>query len=82
METEGVPLLLREADAMRLVGVKNRSSWRLMMDRGGLPAPVRLGRALYWRRDELIAWVTAGCPGRRVWETHALNAFSPVGGVG
>ena len=29
---------------------------------------VRLGRSVRWRRDELLAWLEAGCPARDRWE--------------
>ena len=34
---------------------------------GKLPAPVRIGRAVRWRLDELQAWRAAGCPPRDEW---------------
>ena len=34
-------------------------------DSGIVPRPVRLGRTLRWRRDELLAWVRNGCPKER-----------------
>jgi len=30
--------------------------------RGLLPAPRRIGRSVRWSRDEIRAWVAAGCP--------------------
>lgn len=35
-----------------------------------MPAPIRLGRAKRWRLDEIRAWLAAGCPDRRTWETR------------
>lgn len=37
-----------------------------------LPQPIRLGRAVRWRADELRAWLAAGAPSRDRWE--ALKA--------
>ena len=33
-----------------------------MSDSCRLPAPVRIGTLIRWRRDVLIAWLDAGCP--------------------
>jgi hypothetical protein len=34
-----------------------------------LPAHVELSRGCHrWRREELAAWIEAGCPARREWE--------------
>lgn len=41
-----------------------------MLNTAQLPAPVRVGRRVRWRREEIAAWVAAGCPSRDVWETR------------
>jgi excisionase family DNA binding protein len=33
-----------------------------MADSGRMPRPVKLGRLNRWRRDEIEAWIQAGCP--------------------
>ena len=35
---------------------------------GRIPAPVRIGSRPRWRREEILAWVQAGCPDRQAWE--------------
>lgn len=49
----------------------SRSMVHKLNSAGKLPAPVRLGRCLRWRADEINSWVSAGCPARDtwVWET-------------
>lgn len=32
-----------------------------------IPAPMRIGRNVRWRRQELIEWMEAGCPDRPTW---------------
>ena len=59
-------LLLTAAEAAKRCGCSVRT-WRTR-DRSGLtPPPIRIGRALYWRPEELVAWVEAGCPDRKTW---------------
>lgn len=41
-----------------------------MQNAGQLPAPVRLGRRVRWRRAEIDAWTAAGCPSRDRWEAQ------------
>ncbi len=48
----------------------SRSFVQKLHDTGRLPMPVRLGRAVRWRRDELLAWIDAGCPSRDSWEAQ------------
>ncbi len=69
------PLLLQAAEAAALCG-KSLRTWR-SWDAGGLiPRPVRIGRSTLWRSDELKAWVAAGCPRRKEWESRNEAAGS------
>lgn len=43
----------------------------------GLPAHVEFGRAHRWRRDEVLAWVAAGCPPRAEWEERRTGFVKP-----
>jgi len=61
------PALLDRHGVARLLNV-SRSFVQKLHDTGRLPSPVRLGRAVRWRRDELIAWIDAGCLSRDRWE--------------
>jgi len=41
------------------------------MDRAGkLPKPIRIGRSIRWRYDELCDWIAAGAPCRQMWEAR------------
>jgi excisionase family DNA binding protein len=55
------PLLCSAAEACRLLGI-GKSLFYALKSSGRLPAPVRLGRAVRWNRETLIAWCNAGCP--------------------
>jgi predicted DNA-binding transcriptional regulator AlpA len=53
--------LLTAAESAEMAGVAKRSWWRYVSS-GKAPAPVRLGGAVRWRRNELSEWISAGCP--------------------
>lgn len=55
------PLLLRVDEVAQLLGLSERSVWR-MQSAGRLPSGVRLAGSIRWRRAEIEAWVDAGCP--------------------
>lgn len=55
------------ADVAELLDVSRRHIWKLLAS-GRMPAPIRLGRSVRWRADELRAWLDAGCPERERWE--------------
>ena len=61
------PLLLDFKTAAGLIGVGVSTFYA--MDRSGELGPqgVRLRRRRLWPRDELAAWVRAGCPRREKW---------------
>ena len=48
-------------------GVSLRA-WRRWDASGRIPRAVAIGRLKRWRRNELEAWVEAGCPSRDEWD--------------
>jgi excisionase family DNA binding protein len=65
-QTESMLVDAKEAAALCGVG---RTTWLTLASAGKTPAAVRLGRSVKWRRDELKAWIAAGCPVRQKWES-------------
>jgi len=65
MEVE--PLLVGAAGAARLLCLASSTIYAMHTE-GKIPRPVRVGRKLLWRVDELRRWVEAACPGRARWE--------------
>ena len=59
-------MALSVAEVAELLNVSTRHIWKLHAT-GRLPAPIRLGRSVRWRADELRAWLEAGCPSRECW---------------
>lgn len=60
------PLLLRATEAAALFRISERT-WRSWDALGIVPKPIQLGRAKWWRPQELADWAAAGCPNRKVW---------------
>lgn len=61
------PLLVNAREAARMLSLGKTKFYELHVS-GRLPMPVRFGRAVRWRADELAAWVRSGCPERQRWE--------------
>jgi len=60
-------LLLSAAETARLLCI-SRSAFYTLLSSGRIgPLPVRLGRSVRWRIDEIRDWVEAGCPSRDRW---------------
>ena len=53
----------------KLLGCSTRHVYRLV-DRGAMPAPVRLGALIRWPRNVLDEWIGRGCPAVRRAEGH------------
>jgi predicted DNA-binding transcriptional regulator AlpA len=67
-------LLIPDTEAARLCGIA-RATWHRLRAAGRVgPQPVRLGRAVRYRRSEVEAWAAAGCPDSRTWAaTRAME---------
>lgn len=61
----------KEAAAMCSIG---RSTWLRNVSAGKTPRPVTLGGRTLWRVQELLEWISAGCPGQALWEAMKGNA--------
>ena len=61
------PLLLKPGEAARRIGISRTQFYRWAEEGYLVPEPVTIGGVRYWRREELKAWVDAGCPERAVW---------------
>ena len=48
-------------------GLSERTLWRLN-DSGKIPACIRLGRSVKWRRSDILKWIELGCPDRTTFE--------------
>ena len=59
-------LLLNTKDSAALCGVTIKR-WRTWNALGKIPSPLRVGKSLFWKRDELLCWVDEGCPTRKHW---------------
>lgn len=61
-------MLIDARELAGLLGLSLRSVRRLDCA-GKLPQPVRIGSAVRWRVQEVVAWLEADCPDRAQWET-------------
>lgn len=52
--------LLDVRDVARLLGCSRRHVYRLS-DGGRMPAPLKLGTLVRWRRAALLEWIDGGC---------------------
>jgi excisionase family DNA binding protein len=60
----GQPELLTVKAAAAALSISTRHLLRLR-DAGDVPAPLKIGRSVRWRRAELRDWCNAGCPSPR-----------------
>ncbi len=79
--TPVAPLLVDAATIAALLNVSQRHVHRLdALEQ--VPEPVRLGRSVRWRREEIDAWVAAGCPRRSLWDWRSALAVPRSGEQG
>jgi predicted DNA-binding transcriptional regulator AlpA len=71
--SESSPRLLT-ADQVAAMFGKSVRAWRTWDAEGLVPRPIRISRSAYWRSDEILAWIDAGCPRRQQWESRGQNS--------
>lgn len=59
--------LLDAEEAAAYCGM-SRAAWYKRNSSGEVPRSVKIGGLSRWRRDELAAWIEAGCPIRGKWD--------------
>ncbi|MEX0717056.1 MAG: helix-turn-helix domain-containing protein [Planctomycetaceae bacterium] len=64
--------LLTAPEVARLLRLSDRTVRRLDSS-GCLPRGLRIGGSKRWRRDELLAWIGAGCPRRNDWTWNGVK---------
>lgn len=53
----------------QILGLSKRQIFRLNSC-GKIPSPLRIGGAVRWRALEISAWLAAGAPDRKAWESR------------
>ena len=70
-ETTGTALLIAGNEVCARLSI-GKSKFHQMIRAGQMPLrPIRLGRAVRYRADELAAWVAAECPNCDRWRAMA-----------
>ena len=74
------PKLLNASALARCLSVSVRQAHR--MNRAGLvPTPLRIGRCVRWRSDEISRWLQCGAPSRERWEIMCAEKQATTIGV-
>jgi predicted DNA-binding transcriptional regulator AlpA len=60
-EMASLPELLSTGKVAGMLDAGQRSVWR-WSHAGVMPPPVKIGAAVRFRRDEILAWIAQGCP--------------------
>ncbi len=68
-------MLMNVQDVARELRVSSRHIWA-MLSKGAIPAPLRAGRAVRWRRDDIERWIAAGMPARQAFEAQRAGVQS------
>jgi predicted DNA-binding transcriptional regulator AlpA len=53
---------LLDVGSVSALGVGSTRHVYRLSDAGRMPAPVKLGALVRWRRREILDWIDAGCP--------------------
>lgn len=58
------PVLLSATELARMLAISVRHVWRLR-DAGDLPAPIKLGKLIRWRKAAIERWLVESAETRR-----------------
>ncbi|MFC1761808.1 helix-turn-helix transcriptional regulator [Planctomycetota bacterium] len=72
-QTNQTEQLWRVSQVKMPTGLSERTIWRLC-DSAKMPAPIRIGRSVRWRRSDILRWIQLGCPNREVFEAQSAVA--------
>ena len=64
--------LLSVRELANRMKVSTRHVWSLLSS-GRLPEPVRVGRSVRWRADDIDQWIRLGCPNREKFEGELVG---------
>lgn len=62
----GQTLFMRSPELIGLLGI-SKTTYHRLAAQGLILDPVRLTRKPQWGREEVMAWVRAGCPSAKEW---------------
>ena len=60
--------ILLNAKAASAYCKRSVATWWRLHASAKIPAPIKIGGATFWNRQELTTWIESGCPERQVWE--------------
>lgn len=55
------PKLINASDLAEMLGISERTIWRLIAS-GKLIQPIRIGKSVRWRLEQVNQWIESGCP--------------------
>lgn len=66
-QTAALPPLVDVKAVAWMLSISVRQVWNMHQTGALGPLPVKLGTRTLWRKDEIEAWISAGCPRRDRW---------------
>lgn len=60
-KTTGSAKLINAGELAEILNISERTIWRLIAS-GKLIQPIRIGKSVRWRLDEVNQWIESGCP--------------------
>ena len=68
-ETKQECELLSVKELAKILSLSVRTVWRLR-SAGKLPKPLTIGSSVRWIESEISAWIRAGAPDRKTWDSR------------
>lgn len=72
MSEQTEAMLFSAKEAAAFIGI-SRSLFYELNAEAKIPAAIRLGKRVLWRKEEMKEWICAGCPNRVEWEQSSMR---------
>ncbi len=67
------PALLTILQVCRLINVQRATFYKLRVSGRFAPLPVQLCHKVLYKKQEVLDWISAGCPHRKIWQAIKEN---------
>jgi excisionase family DNA binding protein len=68
------PMMMTVDEIATCLGISSRTVWRLKA-KGDLPKSLKIGRAVRWKKSDILAWIEKGCPASESILNNIIYAF-------
>jgi len=71
-----LPILVKQADVLKMCGIKSNNTLVKRINESGFPAPLKIDGVKFWVHAEVLEWINDRIEQARKSQEAAYNAYS------